>query len=537
MRRNVALVACLAAFSSVADAFWRLPCRGRSGVARIDPIMAPGKPSDHVHVVHGSGGFSMSSGEADLKNADCTSCGVKQDKSAYWAPALYFMHENGDAELVNEVGGMLAYYFLNGQNVTAFPENFRMIAGDPFLRNFPWPVPDPPKSEWSGNQSSQDALRQKALGFNCLNYNKSPEPSLGRHFLPNKTFMDEHCTDGVRFELMFPSCWNGKDVDSKDHRSHMAYPSLVMDGDCPDGFETRLVSLFYETIWDTYAFKDKQGTFVLANGDPTGYGYHGDFIYGWESGVLQQAVDECTNLSGRVEDCDLFHLQTDAEQAQCNFTMPEELKSENVYLHKGGLPNNIAIQYGPAYASPVRYTNTGHHTSAILPEPSIAIGASLDGATVDLGNIHIGVTLGAPSTTSSSTTLSTSILPSSTQSSTSTTSAASAASAYFLQTTTSTTPTATWTPTPTTAYVEGVVTQKIVYVEQEILILTDEKGAPVTTETGGLETVSTSTSTVNKVVSTVVTTPTEPPAKRDDHSHSHSRHVHRRHRHGHAHRR
>lgn len=53
-------------------------------------------------------GFSMSSGETDLNNADCTSCGVKQDKSAYWAPALYFMHENGDAELVNEVGGMLA---------------------------------------------------------------------------------------------------------------------------------------------------------------------------------------------------------------------------------------------------------------------------------------------------------------------------------------------------------------------------------------------------------------------------------------------
>ncbi|EHA28471.1 hypothetical protein ASPNIDRAFT_43220 [Aspergillus niger ATCC 1015] len=484
MRQNVAFLACLAALSSVSQAFWRLPCRGRSGVARIDPIMAPGKPSDHVHVVHGSGGFSMSSGETALKNADCTSCGVTQDKSAYWAPALYFMHENGDAELVNEVGGMLAYYFLNGQNVTAFPENFRMIAGDPFLRNFPWPVPDPPKSEWSGNQSSQDALRQKALGFNCLNYNKSPEPSLGRHFLPNKTFLDEHCTDGVRFELMFPSCWNGKDVDSEDHRSHMAYPSLVMDGVCPEGFETRLVSLFYETIWDTYAFKNKQGTFVLANGDPTGYGYHGDFIYGWQYGFLQQAVDECTNLSGRVEDCPIFDLQTDTEQAQCNFTMPEELKSENVYLHKGGLPNNIAIQYGPAYASPVR-------------------------------------------------TLSTSTLPSSTQTSTLTT---SAASAYFFQTSTSTTPTSTWTPTPTTSYVEGVVTQKIVYVEQEILILTDENGAPVTTETGGIETVSTSTSTVNKIVSTVVTTPTEAPAKRDGHSHGHFQHVHRRHRHGHAHR-
>ena len=36
-----------------ADAFWRLPCRGRSGVGRLDPIMDPGKVSDHVHVIHG----------------------------------------------------------------------------------------------------------------------------------------------------------------------------------------------------------------------------------------------------------------------------------------------------------------------------------------------------------------------------------------------------------------------------------------------------------------------------------------------------
>ena len=36
-----------------ADAFWRLPCRGRTGVGRLDPIMDPGEVSDHVHVIHG----------------------------------------------------------------------------------------------------------------------------------------------------------------------------------------------------------------------------------------------------------------------------------------------------------------------------------------------------------------------------------------------------------------------------------------------------------------------------------------------------
>lgn len=45
---------------------------------------------------------------ADLKKGDCTSCAVTQDKSAYWTPALYFMHENGTAQIVEQVGGMLA---------------------------------------------------------------------------------------------------------------------------------------------------------------------------------------------------------------------------------------------------------------------------------------------------------------------------------------------------------------------------------------------------------------------------------------------
>lgn len=105
---HVRLVACLAAFSGLADAFWRLPCRGRAGAARMDPLMSSGEPSYHVHAVHGSNGFSMTADESDLLNGDCTSCEVKQDHSAYWFPALYFMHANGTAQMVNEKGGMLA---------------------------------------------------------------------------------------------------------------------------------------------------------------------------------------------------------------------------------------------------------------------------------------------------------------------------------------------------------------------------------------------------------------------------------------------
>lgn len=148
-----------------------------------------------------------------------------------------------------------------------------MIAGDSTRRNCtiggaPCAFPDPPQSEWG--TLTQYELSERALGFNCLNYNTAPEGSLYRHFLPPKSYLDANCLDGVRFELMFPSCWNGKDIDSANHKDHVAYPDLVMDGVCPDGFETKLPGLFYETIWNTYAFNGVDGQFVLANGDILG---------------------------------------------------------------------------------------------------------------------------------------------------------------------------------------------------------------------------------------------------------------------------
>lgn len=147
-----------------------------------------------------------------------------------------------------------------------------MIAGDTYQRNFTYPVPDAPKSDWSSNASyiDQAFLRQAAIGFNCLHYLEAPESSLYRHTLPDKAWTDANCPDGVRFELMFPSCWNGVDKDSDDHKSHVVYPSEVMTGNCPPGFETRLNSLFYETIWKTNYFPGRDGQFVISNGDTTG---------------------------------------------------------------------------------------------------------------------------------------------------------------------------------------------------------------------------------------------------------------------------
>ena len=50
-------------FASVASltigpayASWLMECPGRTGLARLDPIVSPGGISSHAHAVHGSSG-------------------------------------------------------------------------------------------------------------------------------------------------------------------------------------------------------------------------------------------------------------------------------------------------------------------------------------------------------------------------------------------------------------------------------------------------------------------------------------------------
>jgi hypothetical protein len=156
----------------------------------------------------------------------------------------------------------------------AFPQGFRMIAGDAGRRNAFVPPPDIPQSLWGPHEKTPKALAEKAIGFNCLNYGGSAEGSLTRHLLPNKSFIDSNCADGLRLELMFPSCWNGVSLDADDHKSHVAYPDLVMEGMCPEDYETRIPALFFETIWDTSVFRNISGHFLLSNGDQTGRNGH-----------------------------------------------------------------------------------------------------------------------------------------------------------------------------------------------------------------------------------------------------------------------
>ncbi|MBE3048647.1 hypothetical protein IMZ48_40340 [Candidatus Bathyarchaeota archaeon] len=72
-----------------------------------------------------------------------------------------------------------------------------------------------------------------------------------------------------------------------------------------------------------------------------GYGYHGDFISGWDEQTLGQAVKTCTNPSGRIEDCAVFNIQSQTDASRCDMNVPNLLAHEDVIGPMASLPGGI----------------------------------------------------------------------------------------------------------------------------------------------------------------------------------------------------
>ncbi len=202
-----------------------------------------------------------------------------------------------------------------------------MLAGDSMKRSF-------------GNDKESTAI-----SYACLNYNGPATPE-------TNGFPTIKCSSGLRAQVFFPSCWDGKNLDSPDHKSHLSYPvNNHAYGSCPPSHPVHFVSLFYEVIFSTDLFDDMwygdKQPFVWSMGDPTGYGLHGDFINGWDVPLLQKAIDECTSNSGRVEDCPLFKLTSNNVAKGCK--IPPSI-DEQTSGTLDALPGCNPIQAGPGRA-------------------------------------------------------------------------------------------------------------------------------------------------------------------------------------------
>lgn len=296
-------------------------------------IIANNTSGNHVHSIVGSNAFKANVTYDDLQSdTTCSTVFVKPDKSIYWLPSLYFQDpKNGSFARVPERPEHKIYYMNRlGKNETMneFPKGFQMIAGDATLR-----APAATKQ------------LQQVTQWYC----HSPD-KVGSGFPAGIT----GCGFGFAGSIHFPHCWNGQAFDINNPTAHMSYPmgDHPDSGYCPPSHPHGMPHIFIEFWFDTKNFDGmytgSDNPWVLANGDPTGYGFHADFINGWDAGVLQKAMTTCTiGESGRpLSDC--FDMYTSDERNKC--AIQPQVK-ENIDGWLDQLPGCNPVQSGPAAAT------------------------------------------------------------------------------------------------------------------------------------------------------------------------------------------
>lgn len=184
----------------------------------------------------------------------CTTCTFSEDFSNYWTAVLYFRSRNGTYKRVPQMGnefleqqngGLTVYYippYDGHTNVTAFRPGFRMLVGDPTLR------------------TDTNTTTSRSISYRCFEKNWGQIDTYPGGGNDTRNFPSVPCPGGIRVNNFFPTCWDGVNLDSPDHKTHVSFPESGLfetGGPCPKTHPVKIPQVMYETVWNTTEFNDK----------------------------------------------------------------------------------------------------------------------------------------------------------------------------------------------------------------------------------------------------------------------------------------
>jgi hypothetical protein len=223
-----------------------------------DPIVFFNQPGrSHDHTYFGNTATNASSTPQSLRAAGRTTCRLRADTAAYWAPTLIV-----NDRAVEPTYAVVYYVRRTIDAVQPFPANLKMIAGTAAARS----AQGVAITSWSCGRSR---IRSSPTIPTC---------STGSAFRST-----------LRLQVNFPNCWDGSRLDSADHKSHMAYSS---EGVCPASHPVEVPAL---TIVIRYPVSGA-GAELSSGGQFSG---HADFVNSWNQDVLAGLVDRYLNRGRR----------------------------------------------------------------------------------------------------------------------------------------------------------------------------------------------------------------------------------------------
>lgn len=279
---------------------FRFTCGGDGKLAYDDPVVFPGQPGrSHLHLAWGNADFSAATTADSLAaraESNCNATPFSLNRSSYWMPAL--LHDSGDVVRPD----LISVYYK------------RAMASSPFC--------NPGAREFIGICTGLPNQIRFIFGWDAA------RP------LSKATGASWYCTGGTQqhygdLDAVFASgckagdtlvantqgqnCWDGENLDSPDHRSHMAYADYRRgDGlaHCPASHPFHIPQQENKAMWTVTAdmigpdgrSRIRLASDAMMRGSKPGATLHADYIEAWVAQAkalwLTNCIDKGLSCSG-----------------------------------------------------------------------------------------------------------------------------------------------------------------------------------------------------------------------------------------------